>query len=125
MLHTGDMFRIDADGYMYFQSRTDDVIKSRGQKVSPREIENVLHGVPGVCEAGRRRAGRDRGNCIKAVSATWTTDVHAVTEHDILQHCAQHLEDFMVPRSVEIVDTLPHTPTGKLSRRALLDSAIK
>ena len=51
VLHTGDTFRIDADGYMYFQSRTDDVIKSRGQKVSPREIENVLHAAAGVCEA--------------------------------------------------------------------------
>ena len=51
VLRTGDIFTIDDDGFMYLQHRLDEVIKSRGQKVSPREIEDVLHGAPGVVEA--------------------------------------------------------------------------
>jgi long-chain acyl-CoA synthetase len=124
VLHTGDLFHIDAEGYMYFQSRTDDVIKCRGQKVSPREIENVLHGAPGVSEAVV--VGVADPIVGEALQAYVTLRPGAViTERDILLHCAQLLEDFMVPRSVEIVDALPHTTTGKLSRRALLASAVK
>lgn len=49
VLHTGDIFRTDADGYLYFVARRDDIIKSRGEKVSPREVENALHSIEGVC----------------------------------------------------------------------------
>jgi long-chain acyl-CoA synthetase len=124
VLHTGDIFRIDADGYMYFQSRTDDVIKSRGQKVSPREIENVLHGAPGVCEAVV--VGVADTLLGEALVAYVTLDPGAaVTERDILLHCSRNLEDFMVPQSVTIVGSLPHTTSGKLSRRELLGSATQ
>lgn len=123
VLHTGDIFRIDADGWMYFQSRTDDVIKSRGQKVSPREIENVLHAVPGVCEAVVvGESDPVVGEALKAYVALRAGAT--TTEQDILLHCSRFLEDFMVPRSVEIVDALPHTTSGKLARRALQSSAI-
>src|SRR6185436_7650621 len=50
-LHTGDIFRTDSEGYLYFVGRRDDIIKSRGEKVSPREVENVLYGLEGVLEA--------------------------------------------------------------------------
>ena len=49
--HTGDLFRTDDDGYFYFVGRKDDIIKSRGEKVAPKEIENVLHALPGVVAA--------------------------------------------------------------------------
>jgi long-chain acyl-CoA synthetase len=124
VLHTGDVFRIDADGYMYFQSRTDDVIKSRGQKVSPREIENVLHGVPGVCEAVVVGvADTLLGEALQAYVTLHPGT--AVTERDILLHCSRYLEDFMVPQGVAIVASLPHTTSGKLSRRELLGSATQ
>jgi len=118
VLHTGDIFRIDADGYMYFQNRTDDVIKSRGQKVSPREIENVLHGVPGVCEAVV--TGVADPIVGEAVHAYVTLHPGAVvTPQDLILFCAKQLEDFMVPRTVEIVARLPHTSSGKVARRRL------
>ena len=122
VLHTGDIFRIDSDGYMYFQSRTDDVIKSRGQKVSPREIENVLHSAPGVSEAVV--IGVADLLVGEALQAYVTLRPGAeVTARDILLHCSKNLEDFMVPRSVEIVVSLPHTSSGKLARREVLASA--
>ncbi len=124
VLHTGDIFRIDSDGYMYFQCRTDDVIKSRGQKVSPREIENVLHGAPGVSEAVV--IGVPDPLVGEALQAYVTLQPGAdVTSRDLLLHCSKNLEDFMVPRSVEIVATLPHTPSGKLARREVLASATQ
>jgi long-chain acyl-CoA synthetase len=124
VLHTGDLFRIDPDGYMYFQGRTDDVIKSRGQKVSPREIEDVLHGAPGVCEAVV--IGVADPLLGEALQAYVTLHPGAgVTARDILLHCSKNLEDFMVPRSVEIVTSLPHTTSGKLARRELLASATQ
>ncbi|HEY7497067.1 MAG TPA: class I adenylate-forming enzyme family protein [Vicinamibacterales bacterium] len=118
VLHTGDIFRIDDDGFMYFQSRTDDVIKSRGQKVSPREIENVLHAIPGVAEAAVIGVPDPvLGEAIKAFVTV--TRSSPLTEQDVLRQCAQALEDFMVPKWVEIVDALPRTGSGKVARKAL------
>jgi long-chain acyl-CoA synthetase len=122
LLHTGDLFRIDADGYMHFLSRTDDVIKCRGQKVSPREVENVLHGAPGVSEAVV--IGVADALMGEALEAFVTLAPGAATgAREILAHCARHLEDFMVPRSVSVVDALPRTATGKLARRELMPAA--
>ena len=118
VLHTGDIFHIDDDGFMYFKRRTDDVIKCRGQKVSPREIEDVLHAKAGICEAVV--VGVSDPIVGEAVKAYVTVHPGVVlTEQEILLHCSRSLEDFMVPRSVEIVDVLPHTSTGKLARREL------
>jgi len=118
VLHTGDIFFIDDEGYMYFQGRTDDVIKSRGQKVSPREVENVLHAAPGVQEAVVVGvADPILGETVKAY-VTLSGEL-PVTELEIQRHCAKHLEDFMVPRAIEIVDVLPRTTSGKIARRSL------
>ena len=118
VLHSGDIFRIDDEGYMYFLNRTDDVIKSRGQKVSPREVESVLHTVPGVLEAVVLAVSDPvLGEAIKAFV---TLDGSCpVTEQQIARYCTSKLEDFMVPRSVEIVQHLPRTSSGKIARRAL------
>ena len=51
MLHTGDLFRTDEEGFLYFVGRKDDIIKTRGEKVSPKEVENVLYALPGMREA--------------------------------------------------------------------------
>jgi long-chain acyl-CoA synthetase len=122
LLFTGDLFRIDEHGYMHFLSRTDDVIKCRGQKVSPREVENVLHSAPGVSEAVV--IGVADALMGEALEAFVTLMPGTTTgEREILAHCARHLEDFMVPRSVSVVDALPRTATGKLARRELLPAA--
>ena len=119
VLHTGDIFHIDPDGFMYFQHRLDDVIKSRGQKVSPREVENVLHGAAGVVEA--LVVGMPDPVVGEALKAFVTLAPRATSsEQDLLFHCSKYLEDFMVPRSIEIVADLPHNVSGKLSRRAVM-----
>jgi long-chain acyl-CoA synthetase len=116
VLYTGDLFRTDADGFLYFVGRKDDIIKSRGEKVSPKEVENVLYALPGIREAAVVGAPDPiLGMAIKAVVAL--APGSDLTEQNIIRHCGKHLEDFMVPRLVEFRDELPKTDSGKISRR--------
>ncbi len=115
-LHTGDLFRTDENGYLYFVGRMDDIIKTRGEKVSPKEIENILYALPGIREAVVVGVSDPvLGKAIKAVVAVQPGA--NITDKDIQRHCARHLEDFMVPKCVEFRDELPKTDTGKISRR--------
>ena len=119
VLHTGDLFRADADGYLYFVGRKDDVIKSRGEKVSPKEVENVLYALSDVREAVVLGVPDPiLGMAIKAVLAvTPGADLDA---KEVIRHCSRHLEDFMIPHVVEFRHELPKTERGKISRRGLL-----
>ncbi|MBN1178441.1 MAG: AMP-binding protein [Anaerolineae bacterium] len=118
LLYTHDLFRTDEEGFFYFVARKDDVIKSRGEKVAPKEVETVLYQLPGVAEAvvvGVPDALL--GEAIKAVIVP--DDGHALTERDVLRHCSQALEDFMVPQQVVFRTELPRAPSGKVDRQAL------
>ncbi|MGB0133857.1 class I adenylate-forming enzyme family protein, partial [Dokdonella sp.] len=118
VLHTGDLFRMDAQGYCYFVGRKDDIIKSRGEKISPREVENVLYAMPGIREAAVVGVTDEiLGQSVKAIVAL-AADSN-LTARDVIAHCMAHLEDFMVPRQIEFRDALPKTPTGKIRRSAL------
>jgi long-chain acyl-CoA synthetase len=122
VLHTGDLFRMDDEGYLYFIGRMDDMIKTSGKKVSPLEVENVLHAIEGIAEAvviGIPDA--ILGQRIKAVVRV----KHGVTmgEQDIIRHSVSRLEDYMVPKAVEIVKDLPRTESGKIDKTALLAKA--
>jgi len=120
VLHTGDIFRTDEEGYLYFVARKDDIIKSRGEKVSPREVENVVSALPGVVQAAV--LGLPDPLLGEAIEAYVVIEAGcALTERDILRHCLDHLEHFMVPKSVTIVPTLPMTSTGKVDKTALRD----
>jgi long-chain acyl-CoA synthetase len=121
VLHTGDLFRADADGFLYFVARKDDIIKTRGEKVSPKEVENALYALPGIREAAVVGVPDPvLGLALKAVVAA---DPQAkLTAHDVIRHCARHLEDFMVPKMVEFRDALPKTESGKISRRLVADA---
>ncbi|MGM0484202.1 MAG: class I adenylate-forming enzyme family protein [Candidatus Krumholzibacteriota bacterium] len=118
VLYTGDIFKMDRDGYLYFISRKDDIIKSRGEKVSPREIENVLYMIEDVMEAAVTGEPDELlGEAIKVYLRL--ADGSKLTEKDILRHCAANLEDFMVPQVVEIRDSLPRTASGKITKKSI------
>jgi amino acid adenylation domain-containing protein len=122
VLYTGDLFRMDEDGYLYFVARRDDIIKTRGEKVSPREVEEALHAHPAVAEAAVMGVSDPvLGEAIRAV-VTLREGAH-VSERELLRHCRQRLEDFMVPRYVEFHASLPRTPSGKIARRELATPA--
>ncbi|NWG76397.1 MAG: AMP-binding protein [Rubrivivax sp.] len=118
VLFTGDLFRMDEDGYLYFVARKDDIIKSRGEKVSPREVENVILELPDVCEAAVvGEPDPILGQAVKAIIVK--TDGSALKETDVIAHCTRRLEGFMVPKRVVFTDSLPKTSSGKISHAAL------
>jgi len=113
-----DWFVMDEEGYFYFQGRSDDIIKTRGEKVSPVEVENVLYGLPAVKEAAVIGVpDQNLGQAIKAFVVLEKSS--AVTAKEIQKHCAAHLEGFMVPQKIEFVSELPKTTTGKIKKDAL------
>lgn len=115
VLYTGDLFRMDEEGYLYFLGRKDDIIKTRGEKVAPKEVEIVLHACPGIAEAVVFGVPDEvLGHAIGAMVVRSDPDL---TERDVIRHCAKYLEDFMVPKVVEFRQELPKTDTGKVSRR--------
>jgi amino acid adenylation domain-containing protein len=124
VLYTGDLFRADDDGFLYFLGRKDDIIKTRGEKVSPKEVENALYALPGIREAAVVGVPDPiLGLAIKAVVAA---DLQAnLSAHDVIRHCARHLEDFMVPKMVEFRAALPKTESGKISRRQVAADALE
>jgi acyl-CoA synthetase (AMP-forming)/AMP-acid ligase II len=118
VLHTGDLFRMDHEGYLYFVGRKDDIIKTRGEKVSPREVEDVLHAMPGVVEAAVIGVPDEvLGEAIKAV-VRLQAGVR-LTAAQVIHWCSLKLENFMVPRFVEFESEFPKTSTGKINKRKL------
>ena len=114
-LHTGDLFTCDAEGYLTFVARKDDIIKSRGEKVAPQAVEAVLQAMPGVSDA--LVVGVAHEVFGQAVKAIVIASDEAITAKDVMRYCALHLETHMVPTLVEFRDFLPTTDTGKVSRR--------
>jgi len=117
LCYTGDLFRMDAGGYMYFVGRKDDIIKCRGEKVAPKEVENVLYRLPGVLEAAV--VGAPDPICGHAIKAIIVPKNRELTRQMVLAHCAAHLENFMVPKYVEFRSELPKTFSGKINKTEL------
>lgn len=119
VMATGDLFRRDEEGFLYFVSRRDDIIKSRGEKVAPREVEEALIAASGVAVAVV--AGVPDRLLGEAVCAFVVADDGAELDPAALRrHCATRLEDYMVPQHVIVREEVPTTPNGKVDRRALV-----
>ena len=118
VLCTHDLFRMDEEGYLYFVGRTDDIIKSRGEKVSPIEVENALHRIPGVREAAV--VGVPDPLLGQAIRAYVVTDPAAgLTVQSLRADSAAFLDPYMVPTQVILCDSLPRNPNGKVNKRLL------
>lgn len=122
VLYSGDIFHMDEDGYLYFIGRTDDIIKSRGEKVSPKEVENILYALPDVTEAAV--IGVDDAILGQAVHAFVVLQAASnATARDVIRHCQENMESYMVPKAVHIVSALPKTDTGKIRKSGLSSMA--
>jgi long-chain acyl-CoA synthetase len=118
LLYTGDLFRKDEEGFLYFISRKDDLIKTGGERVSPKEIENVLHQIDGISEAAVVGVSDEiLGQAIKAFVTL--KDEVGLMEKDIIKLSSQKLESFMVPKYVEIMEELPKSSHGKVDKKKL------
>jgi o-succinylbenzoate---CoA ligase len=117
-LHTGDLGRIDEEGFLYVEDRIDDMIVSGGENVVPAEVEQVLLRHPQVADAAV--VGRDDPEWQEAVTAVVVLHEGAeLPTEELRRHCAEELAGYKVPKRIEIASALPRTPGGKLLRRAL------
>jgi O-succinylbenzoic acid--CoA ligase len=117
-LHTGDVGRIDEDGFLFVEGRTDEMIITGGENVSPGEVEDVLVRHPEIVEAAV--VGRPDPEWQQAVTAVVVlSNGSAISPEEIREHCSASLASYKVPKLVEIVGELPRTASGKLHRSAL------
>jgi amino acid adenylation domain-containing protein len=118
ILYTGDMFEKDEEDDLYFLGRKDDIIKTSGFMVSPKEVENVLCQIEDIIEAAV--VGIDDeilGKSIKAFIRLKANSI--ISEDEIIEYCTNHLEQHAVPRSISFRRSLPKTSTGKIRKQDL------
>ena len=124
LLYSGDLFKKDGEGYLYFVGRKDDMIKVKGERVSPLEVENVLCKLDGVAESAVIGIPDEiLGQSVKAFIVI--NGDRALTEKKVLKHCSESLQSFMVPKYVEFVDSLPKSPNGKIDKKILRSTVEK
>jgi long-chain acyl-CoA synthetase len=122
-LYTGDMVQQDGSGFFFLVDRKKDMIKSRGENVYPREVEEVLFRHPAVQDAVVVGIpDRLLGEAVKAYIVL--RDQHAVTQQELMTHCRASLASYKVPTSVAFRPELPRTLVGKVLRRALREQEM-
>jgi len=118
VLYTGDLFYEDEDGFLYFVGRKDDMIKSKGERISPKEIENILCSMEGVVEAAVIGVPDEiLGQSIKAFIVKKMDS--GLLQNEVLLYCSKNMETFMIPKEIEFLDALPKSPNGKVDKKSL------
>ena len=116
--HSGDLATVDSEGYITVVDRKKDIIKSGGENVASREVEEVLYSLPQISEAAV--IGLPDARWVEAVTAVVVLrEGHSLAEEELIAHCAARLARFKVPKRVVFTDTLPKNPSGKLLKREL------
>jgi acyl-CoA synthetase (AMP-forming)/AMP-acid ligase II len=110
---TGDRGYLDADGYLTLVARIKELINRGGEKISPREIDEVLLAHPAVTEAVT--FGVPHGTWGEEVAAAVVTR-EPITEAELISYCRAHLADYKRPKQIHITDSIPRTATGKVQR---------
>ncbi|NHV59865.1 MAG: long-chain-fatty-acid--CoA ligase [Candidatus Verstraetearchaeota archaeon] len=122
--HTGDLGKIDEEGYLHIVGRKKEMIISGGFKVFPREVEEVLHTHPKVKEVAVVGIPDPvRGESVKAYIVL--KDGTTATEKELDEYCRSNLAAFKVPRIYEFVSSIPRTPSGKILNRLLSQAKVK
>jgi 2-aminobenzoate-CoA ligase len=118
---TGDSYRVDDDGYFWYEGRTDDMIVSAGYKISAVEVEAALMGHPKVAECAVIGAPNpERGEIVKAfVVLNGGTPADDRLRRELQDHVKSQIAPYKYPRAIEFVPALPHSSTGKLQRARL------
>ena len=123
---TGDLAKRDANGYLWYQGRADDMFKAAGYRIGPSEIENCLVRHPAVANAAVVPSPDEmRGNIVKAfvvLAAGHSPSLEL--EEDIQQHVRRSLAPYEYPKEIEFIDALPMTTTGKVQRRVLREREL-
>lgn len=122
-VHTGDLGRLDAHGYLYFSSRLKDMLKIGGENVSAQEVEAVLLGHPRIAQAAVIGAPDERLTEV-VMAIVEPRHNEAVTEAEIIAYCAERMANFRVPRYVRITETWPLTDSGKIQKHKLREQYL-
>lgn len=116
--HSGDLATIDEEGYITIVDRKKDMIKTGGENVASREVEEMIYRLPQVSEVAV--VGVPHPRWVEAVVAVVVAKAgHTLDEAQVLAHCGEHLAGFKAPKRVVVVDALPKNPSGKLLKREL------
>ena len=116
--HSGDLATVDEEGYITVVDRVKDMIKTGGENVASREVEEMIYRLPGVSEVAV--VGLPDPRWIEAVTAFVVVKAgQTLSERDVIAHCAKSMAHFKAPKRVVIVDSLPKNPSGKLLKREL------
>ena len=124
ILCSNDWFRMDEDGFLYFLGRNDDIIKTRGEKVSPVEIENVIHKLPEIKETVVFGVPDEvLGESIVAMVTTYGNS--SINAKEIQKECMSKLESFMIPQKVVFMDEMPKNANGKIDKKRLKENYLE
>ncbi|MDF1826954.1 MAG: AMP-binding protein [Legionellaceae bacterium] len=115
-LRTGDIAKIDPQGFVYLVDRKKDMIVVSGFNVYPNEVEHIISLMPEVLEVGVVGINEASGEVVKACIVK---DDPKLTKADVITHCRKHLTAYKIPKRVEFYDDLPKTNVGKILRRSL------
>jgi fatty-acyl-CoA synthase len=116
--HTGDVGRLDSEGYLYIEDRKKDLIISGGENIASPEVERVLYGHPAVLEAAVIGIPDERWGEVPKAFVVLKLN-HSVTAPELTSFCAGQLAKFKVPKVIEFVELLPRNPSGKVLKREL------
>jgi len=122
-MHTGDVARMDEEGYIYIVDRKKDMIISGGENIYPREVEEVLLNHPSIVDAA----------VVGLADPLWGESVRAfvviqkggqLTEEMVVEHCREHLASYKKPKIVTFVEEIPRNPSGKILKTALRERPV-
>ncbi|MCL5960887.1 MAG: long-chain-fatty-acid--CoA ligase [Chloroflexi bacterium] len=117
-LHTGDMVRLDGDGNLYFVDRKSGMIKSGGENIYPKEVEDVISSHPGVLEVAVVGAPHEKwGETVKAIIVP--RPEATLTEEEIVELCKKNLASYKKPTSIDFAECLPRSLSGKVAKNVL------
>jgi len=118
-LYTGDLGTVDEDGYIYLTARSKEIIKVRGKRVSPKEIEAVILAIPEVIDCTIEGIEDEiEGEMLKATVVIRKNSNISITKDYIIEHCSKHLELFKIPQAYELKEELTISATGKKIKKA-------
>lgn len=120
-LYTGDIARLDEDGYLWIMDRKKDMIISGGVNIYPKEIEDVLTTHPGIADAAV--IGVPHPEWGETVKAVLVAKGEAPSQEELLAFCSKHLAGFKIPRIIEFVEVIPRNASGKILKHVLREQA--
>jgi len=124
--YTGDIGRVDEEGYFIIEERKKDMIKASGYSVFPAEVEALMYRHPAIAEVGVVGVPDPyRGEDVLAFVVLKPAARGTVTAEDIVQWCRSEMSVYKAPRQVRLVETLPKTASGKILKRSLREQAAR